>query len=247
MDAVGAEVVNPNYGMKTNEEKQERISLKKVGGKFVIFNSNGEKLSKPFNSPKEAQDFARKAHLIITGRISYDSVSVNDMPFWEIKRNYESTKNGSKYPAIKRKNDTEYQKAVKEIKLAKQMKQADLDLAKSISMSKEHLNLKPVESALNGISNARDKLKAMVQKIQQKYSVNVSEAAVDSVSVNDAVSIRRVANADPEDSHITVKFKDGKLHDYSFKSVKAAMDYIMQGNYKGAVVVGFPSRKVLAK
>ncbi|MCQ2182995.1 MAG: hypothetical protein MJY89_06280 [Bacteroidales bacterium] len=71
--------------------------------------------------------------------------------------------------------------------------------------------------------------------------------AVDSVSVNDAISIRRVANADPEDSHITVKFKDGKLHDYSFKSVKAAMDYIMQGNYKGAVVVGFPSRKVLAK
>lgn len=107
--------------------------------------------------------------------------------------------------------------------------------------------ISPVESALNGISNARDKLKAMVQKIQQKYSVNISEAAVDSVSVNDAVSIRRVANADPEDSHITVKFKDGKLHDYSFKSVKAAMDYIMQGNYKGAVVVGFPSRKVLAK
>lgn len=99
-------------------------------------------------------------------------------------------------------------------------------------------------------------LKAILKKFEAEQKANgnkiVSELyrksfAVDSVSVNDAVSIRRVANADPEDSHITVKFKDGKLHDYSFKSVKAAMDYIMQGNYKGAVVVGFPSRKVLAK
>lgn len=98
LDAVGAGVVNPDYGMKTNVEnrlslkrrgngkvmtisqygKPARVSLKNVGGKFVLFNSNGEKLSKPFDSQKEAEDFARKGNWIITGRISKDSVSVND-------------------------------------------------------------------------------------------------------------------------------------------------------------------------
>lgn len=202
----------------SDKKKRYEVHFQAQDAKGNIFNLVKEAVCKPgelksilkkFESEQKA-----KGNKIISElyRKSFaaDAVSVNDMPFWEIKRNYESTKNGSNYPAIKRKNDTEYQKAVKEIKLAKQMKQADLDLAKSISMSKEHLNLKPVESALNGISNARDKLKAMVQKIQQKYSVNVSEAAVDSVSVNDKYDLglnvnKNVPNAPVKVLTVTTK------------------------------------------
>lgn len=64
---------------------------------------------------------------------------------------------------------------------------------------------------------------------------------------NDAVVLRKVAKPDPEDSYITIMMPDGKLSDHTWNSVKKAMDFVIQGNYKGAKVVGFPSRKVLAK
>lgn len=64
---------------------------------------------------------------------------------------------------------------------------------------------------------------------------------------NDAVVLRKVAKPDPEDSYITIMMPDGNLSDHTWNSVKKAMDFVIHGNYKGTKVVGFPSRKVLAK
>ena len=95
-----------------------------------------------------------------------------DTPFFSLEKFNEELKN-SKTPAANRTR-TEYEKAKKEILLAKQMRQAErLDLAQAISNIKEHSNLQPVRTVLNGIDNAREKLRAMVKKIEEKYLVNV--------------------------------------------------------------------------
>ena len=66
---------------------------------------------------------------------------------------------------------------------------------------------------------------------------------MDSSFFKDAVVLRKVASPDYNDE-ITVMFKDGSISDHTWRSVKSAMNYIQQGNYKGAEVIGFPSRKV---
>lgn len=57
--------------------------------------------------------------------------------------------------------------------------------------------------------------------------------------------MKKINKANAEE-FITIEYKNGELADFTFPSIKKAINFILDSNYSGAKVINFPSRTVLA-